>query len=82
MRRSTAVAVRQAEPLQQAGQHHAIVQADDELAKANRPEQVIDHQHRFDVGGHRQGADRVEIALHELAVAAALGILARRTVAM
>ena len=44
--------------------------------EADRPEQVVDHQGGFDVGGDRAGADRVEVALHELAVAAALRVLA------
>ena len=40
------------------------------------PQQVVDHQHGFDVGGHAAGADRVEVALHELAIAAVLRVLA------
>ena len=44
--------------------------------KADRPHQVVDHQGGFDVGGDGAGADGVEIALHELAVAAALRVLA------
>ena len=44
--------------------------------EADRPQQVVDHQGGFDVGGDRAGADGVEIALHELAVAAALRVLA------
>ena len=44
--------------------------------EADGPQQVVDHQRRLDVGGDRQRADRVEVALHELAVAAALRVLA------
>ena len=36
----------------------------------------MDHQHRLDVGRDRAGADGVEIALHEFAVSAPLGVLA------
>ena len=66
----------QAERSQQAGQHHAVVDADRELVEADRPQQVVDHQRRFDIGGDGKGADGVEIALHEFAVAAALRVLA------
>ena len=70
-------------PLQQAGEQHAVVQADGEIADADRPQQVVDHQGRLDVGGGRAGADGVEVALHELAVAAApAGVSPRQTVAM
>ena len=60
-------------PLQQPGEQHAVVQADREIADADRPQQVVDHQGGLDVGGRRAGADGVEIALHELAEAAFLG---------
>ena len=63
----------QALPLQQPREQHAVVEADGEIADADRPQQVVDHQGRFDVGGRRAGADGVEIALHELAEAALLG---------
>ena len=59
-------------PLQQPGEQHAVVQADGEIADADRPQQVVDHQGRLDVGGRRAGADGVEVALHELAEAAGL----------
>ena len=45
-------------------------------AEADRAEQIVDDQRGFDVGGDRAGADRVEIALHELAVTAALRVFA------
>ena len=75
--RSTAVA-RSARPSRSSkpGQHHAVVQADGEVGETDRPQQVVDHQGGFDVGGDRAGADGVEVALHELAVAAALRVLA------
>ena len=49
------------------------------IVNASKPiaaQQIVDHQHRFDVGHRRERADRVEIALHELAIAAALRVLA------
>ena len=46
------------------------------MLEADRAEQVVDDEHRFDIGGDAVGADRVEVALHELAVAAALRVLA------
>ena len=49
---------------------------DGELAEAELAEEVVDDQDRLDVGGDGAGADGVEVALHELAVAAALRVLA------
>ena len=69
-------AVGQPKPFEQARQHHPVVDADGKLAESDRAEQIVNDQRRFDVGGDRAGADRVEIALHELAVAAALGVFA------
>ena len=69
-------AIGQPEPFQQAREHHAVVDADREVGETDRPEQIVDHQRGFDVGGDRAGADGVEIALHELAVAAALRVFA------
>ena len=63
-------------PFQQPGEQHAVVQADGEIADADRPQQVVDDQGRLDVGGRRAGADGVEVALHELAEAAGLGTFA------
>ncbi len=69
-------AVGQTEPFQQARQDHAVVEPNGEIAEADRPHEVVDHQGGFDVGGRRAGADGVEIALHKLAKTAALGVLA------
>ena len=69
-------AVGQAEPFQQAREDHAVIDPDGEIAETDRSHQIVDHQGRFDVGGDRAGADGVEIALHELAIAAALSVLA------
>ncbi len=66
----------QTERFQQAGEHHAVVDVDREPLEADGPQQVVDDEDRFGVGGDRAGADRIEIALHEFAVAAALRVLA------
>src|SRR3954466_10793549 len=49
---------------------------DREVLEANGTEQVMSDEHRLGIGGHAFGADGVEVALHELAVTAALCVLA------
>ena len=66
----------ESESLEQAVEHHAVVHVDGEIREADGPQQIVDHQRRFDIGHDTRGADRVEIALHELAVPAALRVLA------
>jgi len=68
--------VAQSQPLQQAVQHAAVVDADRKTVETDRAHQVVDHQHRLDVGRDAARADRVKVALHELAIAAALGVFA------
>src|SRR5688572_19064925 len=49
---------------------------DRESFKADRPQEIVHDEHGLGVGRNTAGADRIEIALHELAVAAALRVLA------
>ena len=53
-----------------------VVDADRELVEPDARKQIVDDQRGLDVGGDGRRADRVEVALHELAVAAALRVLA------
>ena len=60
--------------LQDAGEHAAVVDPDREAADADRGEQVVHDEHRLQVGHGARGADRVEVALHELAIPAPLRV--------
>ncbi len=62
--------------LEQPGEHESIIDANGEVAHAQGLKQVVDDERRFDVGGQGPRADGVEVALHELAVASALRVLA------
>jgi hypothetical protein len=53
-----------------------VVHADRELLDAECHEQIIDYQHHLDVGRDLRHADRIEIALHELAIPSGLRVLA------
>jgi hypothetical protein len=57
-------------------QDPAVVDPDLEPVEAEGDEQVVDDERDLDVGGVRQGADGVEVALHELAEPAGLRALA------
>ncbi len=61
---------------QQAVEDHAVIDLDGKVGEANGAQQVVDHQRRLDVGNDTGSADRVEVALHELAIASALRVLA------
>ncbi len=62
--------------MQHAVEKLAIVDPNLELFKSNGVHQVVDHQRRLDVGGDGSRADRIEVTLHEFAVAACLWGLA------
>ncbi len=68
--------------VEQAAEHFPIVDADFELRERRARSQVdplhhvVDDQSGFDVGDDGFGADGVEIALHELAVAPGLRVFA------
>ena len=76
--------VRSASPSRsrKSGEDHAVVDSDLEGIEPEGPEKIVNHQGGLDIGGGRTGPDRVEIALHELAVPAALRISPRQTEAM
>ena len=61
---------------QQPVQDLPIVHPNRELFKTECSKQIVDHEHRFDVGRGAGGADRVEVALHKLAIAASLSVFA------
>jgi hypothetical protein len=61
---------------EQSVQHEPAVHPDFEPLEPKGHEQVVDHQRGFDVGGVRLRADRVKVALHELAEPAGLRALA------
>ena len=62
--------------LQQAIQNGSIVDANGEFREADFGEQLADDEDDLGIGGDAFGADRVEVALHELAEAAALRVFA------
>ncbi len=61
--------------VEQSVEHPPVVHPHGESFKAQSDEDVVDDQHGFDVGERALGADRVEVALEELAVPAALRVL-------
>ena len=64
----------QAEPVEEAVENHAVVDADGEGVEAKGAHEVVDDEHGFDVGGIGSRADGVEIALPELTPAAVPGV--------
>ena len=60
----------QAQLFEQAVEHQAVVDANLEALEAEGTHQVVDDQGHLDVGGVGGGADGVEVALPEFAVAA------------
>ena len=62
--------------LQQPVENRPVVDANREFREADLGEQLADDEDDLGIGGDALGADRVEIALHELAEAAALRVLA------
>ncbi len=73
-----ALAVGDAQAFEEAAQQLAVVELHRERADAQLREHGMDHGRHFGVVAHRQGilADHVDVALVELAEAAALGALA------
>src|SRR5262249_3687726 len=67
--------LREADLFEQSVQNETIVDVNREALDADRLEQVVNDQGNFDVGGVRRRADGVEVALPELAEAAALRVL-------
>ena len=61
--------------VQNAREHAAVVDPDRERFDPDRREQIVHDEHHFQVGHGAGGADRVEIALHKLTVAAPLRVL-------
>ena len=66
----------QVEPPEHAAEHAAVVDPDREPLHTDRRQEVVDHEHHLQIGHGARGADRVEVALHELAIPAPLGVLA------
>ena len=66
----------EAELGQHAVEHQSVADVDGEPLEAEGGQQVGDDQGHLDVGRVGRGADRVEVALEELAVATPLGVLA------
>ena len=62
--------------LQQAVQHKPVVDSNCEPVEPNAIHQIVNDQQGFDVGGVGLRANRVEVTLHELAVATLLRVLA------
>ena len=67
--------VGESQPAEDPGQHPPIVDPDGEPLDADRGQEVVHDEHHFQVGHGAGRADRVEVALHELAVAAPLRVL-------
>ena len=66
----------QSQLFEQAVEHQAIVDANLETLEADGAHQVVNDQRRLDVAGVGRGADGVEVALPEFAIAAMSGVLA------
>ena len=47
-----------------------------EGVEADGAQEIVDDEGGFDVGNGGEGADRIEIALHEFTITAALGVFA------
>ena len=62
----------QFEFLQQPIENFAIIYANLETLKTDRPHQVVYHHPGFDIADDRRSADRVKIALHKLTIATGL----------
>ena len=63
------------ETLQEAGEDLAVVHVDRERPDLQPLEELVDHEQGLHVRERALGPDRVEVALNELAVAPALGVL-------
>lgn len=68
--------VNEFESFEETCEHLAIVHAHTKVVEATSEDEIVNHMEGLDVGHQAGSADGVEVALHEFAVATALGVLA------